>query len=125
LSGREVAAVECIRLLSRGKASVLADRPGIDGVHRGVRTAQEWRQARSIAQMLELRHIIEAVIVPDLDLLRRAKNLSLLVFLYFRQNRTVCYISEIFFHYLFIRLSHTANSNILISEHFELLNFEP
>ena len=50
LAGLEVAAVERVGLLGGGEAGVLADRPGLRGVHRRVGPAQERAQAGEVSR---------------------------------------------------------------------------
>ena len=52
LSGGEVAAVESVGFLGGGEAGVLANGPRLQGVHGGVRPAQEGRDAGGVVQVL-------------------------------------------------------------------------
>ena len=58
LSGRQIAPVEGVRLFRGGESSVLADGPRLHRVHRGVRSAQKWRHAGRVLQVL---HGVEIV----------------------------------------------------------------
>ncbi len=65
LSRGQIAPIERVGLFRRGETRVLADGPGLAGIHRGVGTAQIRRQARGIAQMLHAFQI--GARVPGLD----------------------------------------------------------
>ncbi len=72
LSGREVASVERVGLLGGREAGVLADRPGLGGVHRRVGTAQVRREARPGVEGVETVEVSCVVPRLDLDALRAA-----------------------------------------------------
>jgi hypothetical protein len=64
LPGSEVAAVEGVRFLGRGEASVLADRPGPQHIHGRIRPAQEGRDPRhgvEVFQALQMGGTVERV----------------------------------------------------------------
>ena len=71
LPGREVLAVERVRLLGGGEARVLADRPRPVRVHRRPRPAHERLDARQTADGLELLEVGRGVERLDLDALGR------------------------------------------------------
>jgi hypothetical protein len=54
LAGREIGAIELVALFGGREAGILADRPGTPGVHRGLRSAGEGREARQRAHRLDL-----------------------------------------------------------------------
>ncbi len=70
LAGCQIAPVEGVGFLSRGKARVLADGPGLAGIHGGIRAAQIRRQAGGVGEVLHALQIRARVPRPDGDVLR-------------------------------------------------------
>ena len=69
LAGRQVAAVERVGLLGGREARVLADRPRLRRVHRGVRSAQVRRQPGIGVQRVEALEVLGGVEPLDVDAL--------------------------------------------------------
>src|SRR6476620_7830052 len=61
LPGGKVAPIECIGILRRGEAGILADRPGLCRVHRGVGAAQKRRLAGVRVEEVEPGEILFAI----------------------------------------------------------------
>ena len=53
LPGGKIAAIEGVGIFGGREAGVLANRPGLHGVHGGVRPAQEWRKSGGIIKVLD------------------------------------------------------------------------
>ncbi len=71
LSGCQVAAVECVGFLGRGEPGILADRPRLETIHRGVGAAQEGRDAGLIVQVLHAREVVLGIERLDGDFFHR------------------------------------------------------
>ena len=69
LAGGQVAAVEGVGLFGGGEAGILADGPGLHGVHGGVRAAQEGRNAGGVFQVLHGVEVLGGVEAFDGDVL--------------------------------------------------------
>ena len=76
LAGGEIAAVKGVRLLGRGEAGILADRPRLHGVHGRVRAAQEGRNAGGVFEVLHAFEHLAAQDSGNLDVLRREPEAS-------------------------------------------------
>ena len=61
LAGREVAAIEGVRILGRGEAGILAHGPGLVDIHGGVGAAQERRDARIGVEEIQPGAILGAI----------------------------------------------------------------
>ena len=71
LPRREVAAVEGVGILRRGEARVLADGPGLRGVHGGVGAAQIGQRSGPCVQEVDALHVLGAVVALDVQAFRR------------------------------------------------------
>ena len=71
LSGGEVAPVEGVRVLGRGEARILADRPGLGDIHRRIGSAHVRRDAGIAVDEGEALDILGAIGVLHLDPFRR------------------------------------------------------
>ena len=65
LTSGEVAPVEGVRFFGGGEAGVLADGPGLHGVHGGVRAAQEGRNPGGVFQVLHRVEVVGGVMALD------------------------------------------------------------
>ena len=72
LARSQVAAVEGVALFGGGVTGVLANRPGAQGVHRRVGSAQEGREAGDKAQVLDIFQIGGGMQWLDINLFERA-----------------------------------------------------
>ena len=77
LPGREIAAVEGVRILGRREAGILPDRPGLVDVHGRVGAAQVGRQAREGVEEVDAVAVLGAVARLDRDALGREPGLAL------------------------------------------------
>ncbi len=71
LAGGDVAAVEGVGIFGRREAGVLADRPGLQRVHRRVGTAHVWRDAGVGIEEVEAGDVLGRVEALDRDSLGR------------------------------------------------------
>ena len=61
LAGSEVAPVEGVRILGRGEAGILPDRPRLRHIHRGIRSARIGRDAGKRFEKIEARAVVGAI----------------------------------------------------------------
>ena len=71
LTRREIAAIEGVGVLGGGEACVLADRPGLGDIHRGVGAAHERRDARIGVDEAETVNVRRTIEILHLDALGR------------------------------------------------------